>query len=107
NFVGATESFAPIAPTGTEPFTFQWYFNGTPLVDDGAKYSGSTTASLSVSNLAIADSGDYYLVAINAAGSASNLVDVLTVNYHAPFIAASGEPQSVSTFVGLPVSLTA
>lgn len=105
-FVNGAVTFAPIAPLGTEPFTFQWYFGTTLLVDDGVKYSGSGTSSLTVSNLAIADSGNYSLVAFNAAGSASNVVDVLSVNYHLPTITA-GQPQSVTTFVGLSTSITA
>ncbi|MDB6021665.1 MAG: hypothetical protein JWQ04_1522, partial [Pedosphaera sp.] len=106
SFVGGTATFAPIAPTGTEPFTFQWYFGATLLVDDGVKYSGSTSPSLSVSNLLTSDAGNYYLVANNAGGTASNLVDILTVNYHVATVTA-GQPQSVTTFVGLTTSLTA
>ncbi len=106
-FVNGTETFAQVIPgSGTQPFTYQWYFGNTALVDDGVKYSGSATASLSISNLTTADSGNYYLVVANSAGYASNLVDVLTVNYHLPTITA-GEPQSVTTFVGLTTSLTA
>ncbi len=106
-FVGGTETFATVTPSsGTEPFTFQWYFGTTKLVDDGVKYSGSTSSSLSISNLTAADSGNYYLVAANSAGTASNLVDVLTVKCHLATITA-GEPQSVTTFVGYSTSLTA
>jgi hypothetical protein len=43
---------------------------------------------------------------MNSAGYASNLVDVLTVNYHLATINA-GQPQSVTTFVGLTAELTA
>lgn len=107
-FVGGTETFAPVTPSsGTEPFTYQWYFGSTKLVDDGVKYSGSATPSLSISNLVSpGDSGSYYLVAANSAGTASNQVYVLTVNYHLPII-TPGQPASVTTFAGYSTSLTA
>ncbi len=105
-FIGSTVTFAAIAPTGTEPFAFQWYHGATQLMDDGVKYSGSTTASLSVSNLATSDSGNYFLVAVNGGGTASNLVDSLTVQFHKATITA-GEPVSVTTFVGLTTQLVA
>ena len=106
NFVDNTQTFTAIAPQGTQPFTYQWYFGTTPLVDDGVKYSGSTTASLSVSNLTTADGGNYYLGVHNSAGTASNLVAMLTVAYQLPVINSGGQPQSSSTFIGLSTSLT-
>ncbi len=105
-FVGSSTTFAPVTLTGTQPFTYQWYFGTTKLMDDGIKYSGSTGASLTVSNLLTTDAGNYYLVAMNSAGTASNLVDVLTVQFHKASITA-GQPVSVTTFVGLTTSLTA
>ncbi|MGA2540315.1 MAG: immunoglobulin domain-containing protein [Verrucomicrobiota bacterium] len=104
-YVGGQVTFAPISPTGTEPFTFNWYY-GTTQLSDGTKYTNSATASLTIFNLSSSDAGSYYLVASNSAGFASNLVDVLAVSYHAPVITA-GEPQSVTTFAGLTASLTA
>jgi hypothetical protein len=105
-FVGGATTFAPVSATGTEPFTYQWYQSGIALVDDGANFIGSTTPSLTMSNLTTAQSGNYYLVVANSAGYASNLVDVFTVNYHTAIINA-GQPQSVTTFIGLTTSLTA
>ena len=104
-FINGTVTFPPITPTGTEPFTFQWYHGSTQLVDDGLKYFGSTSNSLTVANLASADAGSYYLVAINAAGFASNLVESLTVNFHKPVINAELPPTLTTTFVGLNVSI--
>ncbi len=106
-FVGGIETFASVVPSsGTQPFTYQWYHGAIQLVDDGVKYSGSTSSSLSISNLVVGDGGNYYLVASNPGGYASNLVDVLTVKYHLPTIDA-GAPVSVTTFVGYSTSLTA
>src|SRR5262249_33433647 len=67
-----------------------------------------STPSLTISNLVIPDdSGNYWMVVGNPSSSfASNVVDVLTVNYHKATITAN-QPQSVTTFVGVPTSLTA
>jgi hypothetical protein len=105
-YVNGNVTFAGVAATGTEPFTYQWYDGAQMLTDDGVKYSGSATASLSISNLTTGDTGNYYVVVANAAAYASNLVDVLTVKYHTAVFNA-GQPQSVTTFVGLTTSLTA
>ncbi|HSY20096.1 MAG TPA: immunoglobulin domain-containing protein, partial [Candidatus Acidoferrales bacterium] len=106
-FVETTTTFAPVTPGGTEPFTYQWYHGTTNLTDDGVKYSGSTTPSLTISNLVIGDSGNYSLVVNNgAAPAASNVVDILTVQYHLPAF-TTGYPVSATTFVGLTTSLTA
>ncbi len=105
-FVGGETIFAPVSATGTEPFTYQWYQGATLLVDDGINYFGSTTPSLTISNLTTDQGGNYYLVVGNSAGFASNVVDILTVKYHTAIINA-GQPQSVTTFVGLSTSLTA
>ncbi len=105
-YVNAYTTFPAVTATGTQPFTYRWYYNGAPLVDDGVNYFGSETPSLTVSNLVTGDSGDYYVVVGNAAGYATNLADDLTVDYHTAVI-APGEPQSVTTFVGTPTSITA
>ena len=106
-FVGGTITFAPVTAAGTQPFSYQWYKSGIALTD-GTKYAGATTASLTVSNLVSPDdSGNYYIVVMNPSPSyASNVVDILTVTYRKATITA-GQPQSVTTFVGTPTSLTA
>jgi hypothetical protein len=106
-YVNGNTTFPAVSATGTQPFSYQWYNQaGARLMDDGVKYSGATSSSLSISNLTIADGQNYYVVVGNSAGYASNLVDVLTVKYRTATINA-GEPQSVTTFVGQTTSLTA
>jgi hypothetical protein len=107
-FVGGTVTFAPVIASGTQPFTYQWYDKSGNLLSDGNKYVGSTSPSLTISNLVTpGDSGNYYMVVRNPSTSyASNVVDTLTVNYHLATISA-GQPQSVTTFVGTPTSITA
>ncbi len=49
------------AVAGSQPISLQWYFNGTNI-------AGATTASLTLTNLTVNQSGTYYLAASNAAG---------------------------------------
>ena len=98
--------------SGTQPFSYQWYYGTNQLADgsnpnfSGSGYSGSQTPTLTVTNLQLTDAGNYNLVVSNPAGFTSNLVEVLAVNYHVATISA-GQPQSVTTFLGVPTSLTA
>lgn len=109
NYVGNPVIFGSPAISGTQPFlAYQWFNQSRqPLVDDGVKYSGSASPSLTISNLVTADAGNYFLAVYNSAGSSTtNLVDILTVKYHLATINA-GQPQSVTTFLGVPTTLTA
>ncbi|MGD1089739.1 MAG: immunoglobulin domain-containing protein, partial [Verrucomicrobiota bacterium] len=94
NYIGDTVTISA-TPKGTDPFTYQWYFNNNPLSDDGVKYSGSTNSTLTITNVQYeVDSGNYSIAITNDAGQISNLVTVLTVEYQAPFIGSGGEPES-------------
>jgi hypothetical protein len=61
---GATASFH--VQINNVTCNYQWYFNGNPLTDGGA-ISGSKTATLSVSGVAPAQSGNYFVIATNTA----------------------------------------
>lgn len=61
--VGDSATLSVVA-TGTLPLTYQW-FKG-PL-NAGALINGATAASLTLSPLTVADTGDYYVVIDNAA----------------------------------------
>lgn len=77
--VGSNANFSAVMG-GTPPFSLQWYFNGTPLTDDGVHIAGSATASLTISNITTAYGGTYSLSASNSSGStnASATLTVLT-----------------------------
>jgi len=110
-YFNANVAFPSVSATGTDPFTYQWYFGGNPLSDgpsgSGSGYIGSQTASLAVTNLQATDAGNYYLVVMNPVGEyASNVVDVLAVNYH-PAVIASGLPASGTTLTNVPLTLNA
>jgi hypothetical protein len=46
--------------TGTGPFTFQWFKDGTPLQDD-ERIAGSSTSSLLIENFSSTDTGSYWV----------------------------------------------
>lgn len=64
---------------GSDPMTLQWQCNGTNL-DDDARITESTTATLTISNLQVSDTGTYILLATNRFGSVTSQPAVLTVN---------------------------
>jgi hypothetical protein len=63
---------------GLPPFSYQWYFNGAPLSDD-SHISGSTAASLTISNVQISDGGGYSVIVSNAFNTSTSIVASLTV----------------------------
>jgi alpha-tubulin suppressor-like RCC1 family protein len=63
---------------GSGSTTFAWYFNGVRLAD-GGRFSGSTTASLNISNAQTNDAGFYQLAVTNAYGSDLSTPAALTV----------------------------
>lgn len=61
--------------TGTSIDSYQWYRIGEgadEMLTDGAKYSGTTTDTLSVYDVQAADEGYFYCVGSNSLGSVSN-----------------------------------
>jgi len=90
--------------TGTTPMSYQWRKGGAAIVDD-ARYSGSTTAQLTISGLVAGDAGSYDLFVTNALGNATSSTATLTVstgNIIWDFVAAT--PLSASVPANLTVS---
>lgn len=63
---------------GALPMTFQWLWNGVPLVE-GAGRSGTTSPVLEIEAVTPGDVGEYRLAATNADGSAVSAGQNLTV----------------------------
>jgi hypothetical protein len=63
---------------GNTPITYQWY-KGTTLLSNGASVSGSTTATLTLSNVTQTDADNYSVVAANSYGTTTAQVGTLTV----------------------------
>jgi autotransporter-associated beta strand protein len=62
----------------------------------GGRFSGATTAALTITGLTLADAGDYILVASNSSGS---------VTSNPAFLAVQGGPAMITNLTGLTVSL--
>jgi hypothetical protein len=100
NSPGTTATFT-VTTSGTEPLSYQWLQNQVPLAN-GGRISGATANTLTISNLQLADAGNYTVVVTNAAGAVTSAVATLTVN-GTPFITT--QPASQSVIVGANVSL--
>lgn len=110
NYIGADVNISASALTGTPPFTFQWY-DGSTLLSDGSDghnsgYIGSQSSStLTITNAQIADSGTYFLAVTNGVGGTNVEVATLVVETEPPSIPSGGQPTSVVTLSGQPVTL--
>ncbi len=74
---GTNVSFS-VTANGTQPLSYQWLKNGVGLVD-GSKFSGAKTASLTISNIANKDAGQYSVFVSNSPGSVLSSNATLTV----------------------------
>lgn len=57
---------------GVGPFTYQWFRSGKPI-------AGATSASLTLTNLTLADAGNYTVKVSDSTGAATSVVAALTV----------------------------
>lgn len=74
---GAPAAFS-VAVVGNTPYTFQWQFNGTKLLN-GVNISGAATSSLAISNATPASAGVYSVVVNNSLGSTTSTGTVLSL----------------------------
>ena len=70
--LGQSVTFS-VAPAGTPPFTYQWW-------KDGVALPGATAATLTRTNLTVADAGHYTVVLSNQYGCVLSAIALLTVN---------------------------
>ena len=83
-FVGNNATFAVVAQ-GAGPFSYQWQFNNVNIAN-------ATQATLTVTNVQVANGGSYSVVVSNPGGSVTSSAAVLTVVLGKPVITAN--PQS-------------
>jgi hypothetical protein len=76
-YAGRPATFQVVA-TGTPPLTYQWKKGGVNIRDAGS-ISGSTTATLTLTNVAAADAGDYTVTVSSPAGTVTSSPATLTV----------------------------
>ena len=90
--------------SGTQPISFQWYFNNVPLVD-GGRISGSTSTTLNIATIQTLDAGNYQLVASNIVGVVTSSVALLAPIILPPVI--TQQPVDQSVLAGSNVTFTA
>jgi hypothetical protein len=76
--VGVNVTFT-MAANDTEPLSYQWKKGATNLAN-GSNISGATSASLTLTNVQLADAGSYTATVTNAAGNVTSNAATLTVN---------------------------
>ncbi len=85
---GQTATFT-VGASGTEPLSYQWYFNTNTLL------GGAASSSLEIVNAQTNDAGGYSVVVSNAYGSATSTVARLTVLGAAPVIVTHPTDQTI------------
>jgi hypothetical protein len=86
-FGAGTHTAFNLVAGGTAPLVYQWYFNNTSsnyvgatqLTDNGTHIIGSSTAQLTITNVAATDAGWYYAVVTNNYGSVTSRIAILNV----------------------------
>lgn len=100
NVAGTTVTFHAVA-VGTPSLTYVWYKNTSILFDDAIKYSGASTDTLSISNVAAADQDTYSLTVFNGSGASENSVAVtLTVTNPPSPITITAQPTPRKVLAG-------
>jgi alpha-tubulin suppressor-like RCC1 family protein len=102
--LGTNANFSVLV-NGQEPLTYQWFGNGAPLAD-GPRIAGSTTASLTISNLQPSDAGPYQVVVTSPSGTNYSSVATLTLLLP-PTIAIQPTNQTVSVGKNINVAVVA
>ncbi|QYM77935.1 immunoglobulin domain-containing protein [Horticoccus luteus] len=86
-----------VGVTGSAPFTYQWQ-------KDNVALTAATSASLTLSNVTVGDSGSYTVTVTNGGGSVTSSPAVVGVNGTPPSF--STQPQSATITVGDTITLT-
>jgi pectate lyase len=97
---GATASFSVVAG-GSEPFSYQWYLNGTNII------TNATDATLTLTNVQASAVGLYSVAVSNVAGGVLSSSALLTVNTNPVAPVFISQPASLVVLSGSTVSFTA
>src|ERR1017187_462576 len=88
-FVGQSASFGVLA-SGSPPLSYQWYYNSSTLL------TNATSATLTLTNCQISDSGEYSVVVSNTSGVDTSAVANLSVTIATtPTISTQPQGQTV------------
>jgi uncharacterized repeat protein (TIGR03803 family) len=96
-FEGAPASFTVQTATNALLFYQWWQDNGSYVTNltDGGKISGAATSTLTVSNVAAANTGAYFVIISNAAGTITSAQAFLTIVPWRPVITTQPADQTV------------
>jgi uncharacterized repeat protein (TIGR03803 family) len=92
-FAGDTVTFS-VATFGSLPVSYQWLKNGTNL-SDGGNVSGSSSRTLTLTNLGVADAAMYSVVVSNVYGAMTSAGARLEVIFSPPYLISGPEAQTV------------
>lgn len=92
-----------VTSIGTKPLAYQWHKDGLALSDD-ASHRGSTSPSLSITNVQESDAGTYTVIITNDYGAITSSVAALTVLLPLPVITM--QPANAGAFLGQSVSFS-
>jgi uncharacterized repeat protein (TIGR03803 family) len=95
-YTGGTAIFT-VATSGSAPVHYQWQQDGINLTD-GGNISGSATATLSLTNVTVADAALYTVVVSNAFNSLTSDYAILEIVYSPPDI--TQQPASQTRVAG-------
>jgi hypothetical protein len=68
NILGSDAVFSAVVTSGTAPLTYTWKHNGVAMSDDGFHIFGSSTATLSITNIIVDDRRQYSVSISNGYG---------------------------------------
>jgi hypothetical protein len=97
--LGQPVNFSVVA-VGSQPLSYQWLFDGSPLAD-------ATNATLTLAGAQFSDAGQYAVVVSNAGGSVSSSPAVLTVTYPPATVRVVSLQASAGAPLSVPVELLA
>jgi hypothetical protein len=103
NYLGQSVNFTVTAWGWGAALSYQWQANGTNLYD-GPNISGSTTSTLTLRAITLADAGSYRVFVFNVSGSVMSSVATLTVVGSPPII--TEQPMSQVGYWGKSVAFT-
>ena len=98
---GSNASFS-VTANGSTPLNYLWYSNGVPLAN-GGRFSGATSATLTISGAQTNDSAAYQVVVTNNYGAATSSLATLTVYARVQII---GQPSSQAVLLGSNATFT-
>jgi uncharacterized repeat protein (TIGR03803 family) len=101
-YVGGSALFT-VATSGSSPVFYQWQQDGINLTN-GGNISGSTTATLRITNVTVSDAALYSVIVSNAFNSIVSDDAVLDVNFSPPDITT--QPASQTCVAGTTVMLS-